>query len=1063
MALLWRFDADTLANQALGTSLVGETDSGPVSGVTKSGTAVVSINNVSGTARASGEHIFVSQKLANQTARFEKSLGSTQGTYGFRFYIRWASTPSAVTSFVGGYLSGTEVWHLRRASTTRLTMQTGATLISNAPTTSTANNTWYRVEGTCSANGILTVNVYTGDGTSALLTLTGTSSGMQVDELRFGAVTSTANVHPDMKMDEFYVHDSATEPGPWFAVPTANGAVTTTAPSIYADFGDDISVASWIKTHNDQSYHDGIGDATRRVIDIYTPASTPPVDGWPIMMFVHGGAFYDGDEEDIGAPGGTKYMADTLGAGFAVVSVSYKLTDGNILLDTNVGWTHPAPVQDVLCAAKYVVDNAETLGLDGRAVAISGYSAGGHIVLEAALAAQDANRDTYDMVWRGPNTTQNRYTEYPNLDMTQGRTVPTFIGVASWAGPVMLSDTYEHNPIIPPFINIYYGRYPNSTYSPGAVDYEADLDKYITGDDTSVYASHTPTAPDFPIAFSADTADITVPISGSITALVAALDTVGYDTSAPNGTVASGAALSRNVYTGNGHDWMMIQYNREWYRDWLTALPKPADAGVETTAPGAVAFAMGEVTLSRSSSVTTSAPNLDAVAGTSTAAVQQNREMSLTGLSVPIGIGTPSTSISINFTTTAPSAGIAAALDEQAQPSTVAPSIVGTAGSTTQAIAQSRALTTAGASASHAVPNASLAISNPVAYTVASVLTEYGVGNPTLEIVQNRALSLEDLASTPNTSIELGAASIGSEQARTITTSAAATALTATPVTQIVVQDRSSTIEAPTTAAAVGSTTPSVSQSRSVDLSAPQTQLLVGTTSVAVVQSRSVMTVAPEAGILTGTAVPSFTYSKAVTTTAPTTEAALSAPGTGTEASRTLTTTAPSVAITHGSSTGGATQNRSVTTTAPSSSVATGSATSSVQQVRQAQTVAPSVDLAVTEVITSITQSRTVTLVAPSTGAETATNVSTGVDASRLVITSAPAVVSGAGVTEVSVSLDITVSAPSVDSLTGEVTVTVGSTTDYVTTFFDGTDEVEAQLLYTDGVTESPVNLDVLS
>ncbi len=380
-------------------------------------------------------------------------------------------------------------------------------------------------------------------------------------------------------------------------VTALDASVTTVAPSVNFT----VPTPAVVYRYNDISYHDGTGDNTRRVLDIHTPSTTPPAGGWPVLLFVHGGAFNSGDEDDV--VGFTRFLADALGRGFAVVAPSYKLASGNLIFNLSTGWTRPHATQDILAAMKWIATQT-TYDLDASFIVGCGNSAGGHIMLEAALLAEDATPDSYTNVYRGqapggtPGTTGplgTRYTAWPTLSNTEGRTgIPTIKGVFSFGGPTKLTQVWTDNALFRGAIAIYYGGAPDATISAAGVGSEGDLDAFITSLTGSIYDARTAAAPSFPIGISYSTADTTVTTAASYTPLRSALDTVGYDVSQDaNGTVATGVALSRHGYTGTGdgggHVNLMTQYDSAFFTGWLDeviALNSSAGLPVYVAAPG---------------------------------------------------------------------------------------------------------------------------------------------------------------------------------------------------------------------------------------------------------------------------------------------------------------------------------------------------------------------------------------------------------------------------------------------------------------------------------------------
>ena len=111
-------------------------------------------------------------------------------------------------------------------------------------------------------------------------------------------------------------------------------------------------------------------------LDIYVPVGTAPAEGWPTVIYAHGGAFIMGDKADAGTS--LDYALMALDNGFAMVSVNYRLT----------GMDNVAPeIDDVLAALRWLAENAGAYGLDAGKLAFLGMSAGAGLTSAAAAMA----------------------------------------------------------------------------------------------------------------------------------------------------------------------------------------------------------------------------------------------------------------------------------------------------------------------------------------------------------------------------------------------------------------------------------------------------------------------------------------------------------------------------------------------------------------------------------------------------------------------------------------------------------------------------------------------------
>ncbi len=112
-------------------------------------------------------------------------------------------------------------------------------------------------------------------------------------------------------------------------------------------------------------------------LDLYRPPGPGP---FPVVVYIHGGAFKFGDKRDIGG-----FAADVrkLGSlGIAVASINYRMS----------GEAHfPAAVADAKAAVRWLRAHSKELLLDPEAIGVWGKSAGANIALMVAFTPQDAS------------------------------------------------------------------------------------------------------------------------------------------------------------------------------------------------------------------------------------------------------------------------------------------------------------------------------------------------------------------------------------------------------------------------------------------------------------------------------------------------------------------------------------------------------------------------------------------------------------------------------------------------------------------------------------------------
>lgn len=111
------------------------------------------------------------------------------------------------------------------------------------------------------------------------------------------------------------------------------------------------------------------GELEGQGLDIYSPKGASKAK---VIIFVHGGSWYNGDKSDYA------FLGETLtGQGYVLVSINYRMAPRVIF---------PAFVQDAALAVRWVKDHIAKYGGDPERVYLMGQSAGAQI---AALVAFD--------------------------------------------------------------------------------------------------------------------------------------------------------------------------------------------------------------------------------------------------------------------------------------------------------------------------------------------------------------------------------------------------------------------------------------------------------------------------------------------------------------------------------------------------------------------------------------------------------------------------------------------------------------------------------------------------
>ncbi|HEY7328374.1 MAG TPA: alpha/beta hydrolase [Gemmataceae bacterium] len=110
------------------------------------------------------------------------------------------------------------------------------------------------------------------------------------------------------------------------------------------------------------------GRDEKQRMDIYSPRDARQA---PVVIFVHGGEWTRGDKSAVSYK--PKFLNEN---GVVFVSINYRLTPPA---------KHPAHVQDVAAAVRWVHDHAREIGGDPKRIVLMGHSAGCHLVTLTAL------------------------------------------------------------------------------------------------------------------------------------------------------------------------------------------------------------------------------------------------------------------------------------------------------------------------------------------------------------------------------------------------------------------------------------------------------------------------------------------------------------------------------------------------------------------------------------------------------------------------------------------------------------------------------------------------------
>jgi acetyl esterase/lipase len=135
-------------------------------------------------------------------------------------------------------------------------------------------------------------------------------------------------------------------------------------------------------SHANVAYVPGSRQAMHR-LDIYTPTVPEPAGGYPLIVYVHGGAFARGDKYNpVGEDFGTAMKA--VDKGYMVASVNYRLSGTD---------KAPAQIVDVAAAVRFLKSNAAEYGFGPEKIALMGVSAGASI---ASVVATSSGSNVFD-------------------------------------------------------------------------------------------------------------------------------------------------------------------------------------------------------------------------------------------------------------------------------------------------------------------------------------------------------------------------------------------------------------------------------------------------------------------------------------------------------------------------------------------------------------------------------------------------------------------------------------------------------------------------------------------
>lgn len=126
------------------------------------------------------------------------------------------------------------------------------------------------------------------------------------------------------------------------------------------------------------------GDLPEQKLDVYTAADTGDNAATPVVIWVHGGGWRNGDKDNLVAERLCKSWANNC---VTMVGLNYRLTPDVV---------HPAHVEDVALGIAWVHKNIARFGGDPKRIFLLGHSAGAHLV--ALVATNPKYLQAHDLV-----------------------------------------------------------------------------------------------------------------------------------------------------------------------------------------------------------------------------------------------------------------------------------------------------------------------------------------------------------------------------------------------------------------------------------------------------------------------------------------------------------------------------------------------------------------------------------------------------------------------------------------------------------------------------------------
>lgn len=213
-------------------------------------------------------------------------------------------------------------------------------------------------------------------------------------------------------------------------------------------------------------------------MSLYWPSGPVPLGGWPVILFIHGGFFIEGNFRQLRP----EMVRQLTRAGFAVGSTAYRLSEVIPLGTSYPGYDggageYPSHIVDIKNAMNFLASKGRSTGGDGtypintNKLILWGFSAGGYISL-AAGATAGLTDDGY-----GRDLTADGNDGIFGVSLGPDRTP---LGAISCGGPVDMTIAVANDPTVgyPPLTNgimtaaskAFLGRTQQQTIPAGSLE-----------------------------------------------------------------------------------------------------------------------------------------------------------------------------------------------------------------------------------------------------------------------------------------------------------------------------------------------------------------------------------------------------------------------------------------------------------------------------------------------------------------------------------------------------------------------------------------------------------------